>query len=142
MYAALDSTPEHKKNLKVFWYTAIDQPRPLNASLKKRNCHIKLMIVDDMIGIQGNGNQDAQSWYHSQETNIMIDSDVVCKEWAEGIAKSQNTHLYGAVEEDGVWRDAQTREVLPDSTGIHSGVQGLVKGVIGSIQRVRGTGGF
>ncbi len=52
-----------------------DQSQPINASAKKRNCHsqyllkslmssvnpcsctVKIMIVDDQIGIQGNGNQ-------------------------------------------------------------------------------------
>ncbi|KAG8941185.1 hypothetical protein FRC00_012487, partial [Tulasnella sp. 408] len=92
MYTALED--KYKHNLRVHWYTAIDQDRPVNASLKKRNCHIKLMIIDDAVGIQGNGNQDAQSWYHSQEVNIMIDSPVVCKEWVEGLRRSQNTHLY------------------------------------------------
>lgn len=43
------------------------------------------MIVDDQVGIQGNGNQDGQSWYHSQEANIMIDSKEVCAEWMTGI---------------------------------------------------------
>jgi len=33
--------------------------RPVNASKKQRNCHVKLMIVDDHVGIMGNGNQGA-----------------------------------------------------------------------------------
>jgi hypothetical protein len=28
-----------EKHLEVFWYTGIDQTKPLNAALKKRNCH-------------------------------------------------------------------------------------------------------
>jgi hypothetical protein len=28
-----------EKHLEVFWYTAIDQTKPLSAALKKRNCH-------------------------------------------------------------------------------------------------------
>ncbi|KAG8897261.1 hypothetical protein FRB99_008275, partial [Tulasnella sp. 403] len=139
MYAELDD--KDKPKLKVYWYTAKDQDRPINASLKQRNCHIKLMIVDDAVGIQGNGNQDTQSWYHSQEVNIMIDSELVCREWSAAIEKSQNTHLYGRVDDDGVWRDLEGKE-LPDSTGIRSGPMGLIKGIQGSIARVRGTGGF
>ncbi|KAG8895765.1 hypothetical protein FRC00_006952 [Tulasnella sp. 408] len=139
MYTALED--KYKHNLRVHWYTAIDQDRPVNASLKKRNCHIKLMIIDDAVGIQGNGNQDAQSWYHSQEVNIMIDSPVVCKEWVEGLRRSQNTHLYGEVQKDGVWRDKDGTP-LQDSTGITSGPMGLIKGIQGTIARVRGTGGF
>lgn len=139
MYATLED--KYKHNLRVHWYTAIDQNRPINASLKKRNCHIKLMIIDDAVGIQGNGNQDAQSWYHSQEVNIMIDSPLVCQEWVEGLRRSQNTHLYGEVQKDGVWRDKDGTP-LPDSTGIKSGPKGLIKGIQGTIARVRGTGGF
>jgi len=139
MYAQLK--PEEKVNLKIFWYTAVDQERPLNASLKKRNCHIKLMIVDECVGIQGNGNQDAQSWYHSQEVNVMIDSPSICRDWLDGIRESQNTHIAGRLQDDGVWRDKDGTP-LPDSTGIKSGPMGLIKGVQGSIARVRGTGGF
>lgn len=51
------------------------------------------MIVDDHIGIQGNGNQDTQSWFHSQETNIMIDSSMVCLAWKEGIRRNQSKFL-------------------------------------------------
>ncbi|KAG8897302.1 hypothetical protein FRC01_011391, partial [Tulasnella sp. 417] len=132
MYTALED--EYKHNLRVHWYTAIDQDRPINASLKKRNCHIKLMIIDDAVGIQGNGNQDAQSWYHSQEVNVMIDSPLICKEWVEGLRRSQNTHLYGEVQKDGVWRDKDGTP-LPDSTGIKSGPMGLIKGIQGTIAR-------
>ncbi|KAG8961639.1 hypothetical protein FRC05_005843 [Tulasnella sp. 425] len=139
MYTTLEE--KYKHNLRVHWYTAIDQERPINASLKKRNCHIKLMIIDDAVGIQGNGNQDVQSWYHSQEVNIMVDSPLVCKEWVEGLRRSQNTHLYGEVQKDGVWRDKDGTP-LQDSTGIKSGPMGLIKGIQGTIARVRGTGGF
>ena len=52
------------------------------------------MVVDDQVGIQGNGNQDAQSWFHSQETNIMVDSSLICKSWMAGIKRNQsNTDL-------------------------------------------------
>jgi phosphatidylserine/phosphatidylglycerophosphate/cardiolipin synthase-like enzyme len=29
-------------------------------------------MFDDEVAIFGNGNQDTQSWMHSQETNVMI----------------------------------------------------------------------
>lgn len=99
------------------------------------------MIVDETVGIQGNGNQDAQSWYHSQETNLMIDSPLIVTEWLKGIREAENTEQYGRLQDDGVWRD-KDGNVLPDSTGIHSGPMGLIKGIQGSIARVRGTGGF
>lgn len=38
------------------------QAKPIHNKFKKRSCHIKLMIVDGHIAIQGSGNQDTQSW--------------------------------------------------------------------------------
>ena len=72
----------------------------------------------------------------------MVDSPPLVKEWIQGINANQNTLLYGKVDsKDGIWRDKDGNE-LPDSTGIKSGPMGLVKGIQGSIARVRGTGGF
>lgn len=88
-----------KKNLHWFWYIGKDQTRPIVAKKKKRSCHIKVMIVDEQIGIQGNGNQDTQSWYHSQEINVMFDSALVCRAWIDGLRRNQNTHLYGQVSQ-------------------------------------------
>ena len=51
------------------------------------------MVVDDHLGIMGNGNQDTQSWYHSMEVNIMIDSREVCQGWMEGIRRNQSQYL-------------------------------------------------
>jgi phosphatidylserine/phosphatidylglycerophosphate/cardiolipin synthase-like enzyme len=139
MYKQLND--EEKDRLQVYWYTGKDQDRPINAHLNQRNCHVKLMIVDGIVGIQGNGNQDAQSWFHSQEINIMIDCPSVCKEWRDGIRKNENTHLYGRLQNDGIWRDKDGKEAT-DGTGVHSGISGLYKGVKGSILRVQGKGGF
>ncbi|PPQ94500.1 hypothetical protein CVT25_014154, partial [Psilocybe cyanescens] len=136
MYKELE--PEHKKLLKVFWYTAKDMCRPVNASKKQRNCHIKLMIVDDHVGIMGNGNQDSQSWYHSQEANILIDSPEVCKEWADGIRANQNTHIYGRLDDDGVWRDPKDGSVLEDMGTTKGGSVGaLAKGLVDAVKRVQ-----
>ncbi|KAI0930893.1 hypothetical protein AcV7_004955 [Taiwanofungus camphoratus] len=138
MYAELRE--EEKERLQYHWYTGKDQVKPINAHLNQRNCHVKLMVVDDTVGIAGNGNQDTQSWYHSQEVNVMVDSPAICSEWQDAIRRVQNTHLH-RVGHDGVWRDAQGVE-LADSTGVKSGVMGMIKGVQGSIARVRGKGGF
>lgn len=94
-----------QKYLKVYWYTGKDQIRPINAVLKSRNCHVKFMAIDDEVGIQGNGNQDTQSWFHSQEINVMIDSKQVVGEWMHALISNQNTQLYGKVGPDGIWRD-------------------------------------
>lgn len=69
-----------EKHLKVFWYTAKDQTKPLDAAIRKRNCHgtlrcpplalaklrkmplaVKFMAVDGQIAILGNGNQGART---------------------------------------------------------------------------------
>ncbi|KAG1748562.1 hypothetical protein EDB19DRAFT_1682398 [Suillus lakei] len=138
MFAQL--TGEEKEKLKLYWYTGKDQIKPVNASAQKRNCHVKLMIIDDSVGIVGNGNQDTQSWYHSQEVNVMVDNPTVCQEWLDGIRRNQNTHLH-ELQKDGIYRD-EDGNPLTDSTGVGSGFRGVVKGIQGSIARVRGKGGF
>uniref|UniRef100_A0A8H8CGC6 PLD phosphodiesterase domain-containing protein n=1 Tax=Psilocybe cubensis TaxID=181762 RepID=A0A8H8CGC6_PSICU len=136
MYTELEE--KEKDLLKVYWYTAKDMCRPVNARKKQRNCHIKLMIVDDHVGIMGNGNQDSQSWYHSQEANILIDSADVCKEWADGIRANQNTHIYGRVDKDGIWRDPKDGSVLEDMGTTKGGSIGAVaKGLVDAVKRVQ-----
>ncbi|ODN72803.1 hypothetical protein L202_08239 [Cryptococcus amylolentus CBS 6039] len=93
--------------LKVYWYTGKDQVRPLNAVVKQRNCHIKFAAFDDEVLIIGNGNQDSQSWFHSQEVNVMLDSRQIVAEMMDTLVSNQNTMKYGAVESDGVWRDKE-----------------------------------
>lgn len=100
------------------------------------------MIVDEHVGIAGNGNQDTQSWFHSQEINVMVDSEEICRGWIEGIRRNQNTHLYGAVDrDDGVWRDAKGREA-EGSMGVDAGRFAWARGLVGAVRRVKGTGGF
>jgi phosphatidylserine/phosphatidylglycerophosphate/cardiolipin synthase-like enzyme len=52
LYNSLDSKKE-KERLRIFYYVGKDQTRPIHNSFKKRSCHIKLMIVDEQIAIQG-----------------------------------------------------------------------------------------
>jgi phosphatidylserine/phosphatidylglycerophosphate/cardiolipin synthase-like enzyme len=135
-------TEEEKQCLHIYNYVAKDQMQPIHNKFKKRSCHIKLMIVDGHIGISGNGNQDTQSWFHSQEINVMIDSSAICAAWAEGIRRNQNTHLYGAVsKEDGCWygKDGKQAE---GAIGTDPGRFSWAKGIVGAVQRVRGAGGF
>jgi phosphatidylserine/phosphatidylglycerophosphate/cardiolipin synthase-like enzyme len=131
-----------KERLHYFWYIGKDQTVPIVAKKKKRGCHVKVMIVDEHIGIQGNGNQDTQSWFHSQEINIMFDSELICKAWIDGLRRNQNTHLYGQLDKaDGVWRDANGEQAL-DVIGVDPGRFSWAKGFMGAINRVRGTGDF
>ncbi|KAH8678575.1 hypothetical protein BGZ60DRAFT_468049 [Tricladium varicosporioides] len=140
LYTSL--SPSAKPHLHYFFYTGKDQTVPIIAKKKKRSCHIKVMIVDEHIGIQGNGNQDTQSWYHSQETNVMFDSEEVCRGWIDGLRRNQNTHVYGEVSKnDGIWRDGEGREA-EGVIGVDPGRFSWAKGFIGAINRVRGTGDF
>lgn len=156
MYASLDKAS--KQRLHVHYYVAKDQIAPIHNKFKKRSCHIKLMIVDGHLGIQGNGNQDTQSYYHSMEVNIMIDSEQICREWRETIEMNQSkfsnlrqhvaalihsdTYVYGAAsQEDGIWRDHMGNE-SEGAIGKDPGRFSWAKGVIGAVQRVRGAGGF
>ncbi|KAL7418972.1 hypothetical protein Q5752_006656 [Cryptotrichosporon argae] len=117
------------QHLKVYWYTGKDQVRPLNAVKKQRNCHIKLAVYDDEVMIIGNGNQDSQSWFHSQEVNVMIDSKQVVAEMMDTLLSNQNTMQYGGVGADGVWRDADGK-TLEDhgatAKGTFRGLSGFI----------------
>ncbi|KAI0132618.1 hypothetical protein BJ170DRAFT_255175 [Xylariales sp. AK1849] len=140
LYTALSVSA--RQHLHYFWYVAKDQTRPLVADTKHRSCHIKLMIVDESIGIVGSGNQDTQSWFHSQEVNIMLESQDVCRAWVDGLRRNQNTHRYGLVgNEDGIWRDKEGKEAT-GAMGIDPGKFSWAKGLVGAVKRVQGTGGF
>lgn len=140
LYTSLSANA--KQRLHYFWYVGKDQTKPIIQEKKKRSCHIKLMIVDEHIGIQGNGNQDTQSWYHSQEINVMLDSPQVCRAWIDGLRRNQNTHLYGALnKETGVWTD-ENGNMADGAIGVDPGRFAWARGVIGAIKRVQGVGGF
>lgn len=157
-------TEDEKSRLQIFYYVGKDQTRPIHNSFKKRSCHIKLMIVDEQIAIQGNshdtlgekhalckdltifpgnGNLDTQSFFHSQEINVLLDSALVCRAWTELINRNQNTAKYGAASKmDGCWHDPETDEIPAGSMGPIRGWFSWAKGAAGAIRRVRGVGGF
>jgi len=140
LYTSLSA--EGRSHLHYFWYVAKDQSKPIPQKRKKRDCHIKLLIADERVGIMGAGNQDTQSWYHSQEVNVMLDSEEVCRAWIDGLRRNQNTHLYGALDkETGVWRDADGKEA-EGATGVDIGHFSWAKGLVGAVKRVQGKGGF
>lgn len=141
MYASLGSKAERER-LHIFYYVGKDQNVPTHATDKTRNCHIKLMVIDGQVGIQGNGNQDTQSWYHSAEVNVMVDSEQLCTEWMAAIESNQNTRKYGRVSNvDGYWRD-KNGKIMDGLTPPARGVRATYVGVKGMIRRVRGEGGF
>ncbi|KAI9763874.1 MAG: hypothetical protein M1840_009058 [Geoglossum simile] len=140
MYTSLELA--QRKNLHVHYYVAKDQVRPINAKFKQRASHIKLLIIDSALAIQGSGNQDTQSWFHSQEINVMLDSPFICAQLEDALQRNQNTGKYGEVsEKDGVWRDDRGNEV-EGAMGWDVGRFAWAKGLVGAVQRVRGVGGF
>ncbi|KAF2714268.1 hypothetical protein K504DRAFT_473363 [Pleomassaria siparia CBS 279.74] len=133
---------EAKKLLNIHYYVAKDMTEPIHNKFHKRSCHIKLLVVDGHIGIQGNGNMDTQSWCHSMEVNIMIDSPRVCGDWLGGIRRNQNTAVYGLGSlKDGVWRNPTTGVEAAGSIGKDPGRFSWAKGIVGAVQRVRGVYG-
>ncbi|KAK4555523.1 hypothetical protein LTR86_007275 [Recurvomyces mirabilis] len=130
-------TSEEKEKLKIYFYVAADQDHPIHNSFKKRSCHIKLLIADESVTVQGSGNQDTQSYFHSQEVNVMIDCPIVCRTWREGIERNQNTVLFGRVREDGCWYDRDGK-LAEGSMGTKPGKLDRVKGAFGMIQKARG----
>lgn len=143
LYTSLTKDEDAARNLlNIHYYTAKDQVAPIHDSFKQRSCHVKLMIVDGHLGIMGNGNQDTQSWYHSQEVNIMVDSAEIVGKWREGVERNQNTGKLGkASNVDGIWRDASGNQA-EGAIGVDAGKMAWAKGIVGAVQRVRGAGGF
>lgn len=91
----------------------------------------------------GNGNLDTQSFFHSQEINVLIDSVLVCRAWTGLINRNQNTAKYGAAStKDGCWYDPETGQIAPGSIGPVPGRFSWAKGAVGAVKRVRGVGGF
>jgi phosphatidylserine/phosphatidylglycerophosphate/cardiolipin synthase-like enzyme len=131
-----------RTRLNVYWYVAKDQSKPIHHQFKQRACHVKLLIADGHVGIQGSGNQDTQSWYHSQELNVMIDSEETCRKWREGIERNQNTGKFGkGSQEDGIWRDENGQEA-EGATGKSNAPMSWVKGTIGMAKKLQEKGGF
>lgn len=141
LYLAL-KTPAERSRLHIHYYVGKDQTQPIHNKFKARSCHVKLMIVDDHIGIIGSGNQDTQSWFHSQEVNVLIDSREVVTQWIEGIDRNQNTAEFGkASQEDGIWRDKDGKEA-EGAIGKDPGYFGWTTGITTGLQRVRGAVGI
>ncbi|KAF4993988.1 hypothetical protein FGRMN_6119 [Fusarium graminum] len=141
LIASLPEDGPERKLLHIYNYVGKDQNHPIHHSSKARSCHIKLLIVDGSVGIQGSGNQDTQSWFHSQEINLMVDSAEICRKWREGIDRNQNTKKFGRVAADGIWRDAEGKPGK-GYMGNPGTVMGLVKGVTGMVMKMKGAGGF
>jgi phosphatidylserine/phosphatidylglycerophosphate/cardiolipin synthase-like enzyme len=47
------TTDEERSRLRIYNYVAKDQTMPMHNKFKSRSCHIKLVIVDESVAIQG-----------------------------------------------------------------------------------------
>ncbi|OZJ05616.1 hypothetical protein BZG36_01491 [Bifiguratus adelaidae] len=76
-----------EKQLRVFWFVGKGQTKPI----QRIHCHTKFMAIDRKIVIAGNGNMDTQSWLHSEEINVIVDSEQITEEWLEALHRNQDT---------------------------------------------------
>jgi len=58
---------------------------------------------------------DTQSWFHSQEVNVMVDSEFIVNEWMENFAANQNTGKYGLTDEQG---NLVSGKPVPEKKGV------------------------
>ena len=103
-------------NLHYYYYTAKDQISPQRFEDHTRNCHIKFMAVDSQVCVMGSGNMDTQSWFHSQETNVMLDSQQVAQQWRNLFERNQNTHRHGRIDGRNLSTLLETGQSLPPKT--------------------------
>ncbi|KOS21218.1 hypothetical protein ESCO_004567 [Escovopsis weberi] len=139
LMASLPEDGPERRLLKIYNYVGKDQDHPIHQCFKARTCHVKLLIADGVVGVQGSGNQDTQSWLHSQEMNIMVDSQEICAQWRDGIERNQNTRLFGRVAEDGIWRDSEGQPG-EGYMGNPGRFEALIKGVSGMLRKMKSAG--
>lgn len=95
------------------------------------------MMVDGQVAILGNSNHDSQSWHHSQESNILVDSPRLCEEWMQRLNANQNTARFGKLDNDGLWRNPKDGSVL-ESKLADPGLIGTIKGFKDTVRRAAG----
>ena len=52
LYSSLKK-PDERSRLRIYNYVGKDQTKPIHNKFKRRSCHIKLMIIDGKVAIQG-----------------------------------------------------------------------------------------
>jgi len=92
MYKALSA--EEAARLNECWF--IGKKIKTGAPNKDDMSHVKFMAIDDELIIVGSSNQDAQTWYHSNESDLLIDDPVVTKHVLAKLLRDQFTldHCY------------------------------------------------
>lgn len=71
----------------------------------------------------------------------MLDSPQICRAWIDALRRNQNTGIYGAVGDDGIWRDEQGNTV-EGALGADAGRFSWFYGAIDAVKRLKGTGNF
>ena len=73
-----------ENNLHVRWHVGRNEKQ----TRKGVHSHVKFLIVDDAIIMFGNGNMDTQSWYHSMEVNLLLESPELCLALLDTVTKN------------------------------------------------------
>lgn len=85
MYARLDraGVTDACDRLKVRWYSH-DGRTELRGNVPHA-LHVKAVWVDDDLVLITSKNMDTQSWRHSREVGVLVDSPVLAKAWLEAL---------------------------------------------------------
>jgi phosphatidylserine/phosphatidylglycerophosphate/cardiolipin synthase-like enzyme len=74
----LAAMPANKrKNLEIKYFNGIAE----GTGHAQESAHTKYLTADGQISIVGSSNHDTQSWNHSRETNLLVDSREVTAQW-------------------------------------------------------------
>lgn len=76
----------HEKNLVIRWHVGKYERQPRIGA----HSHVKFMTIDGEIIMFGNGNMDTQSWYHSMETNVIVEESELVKQLNEKTIKNSS----------------------------------------------------
>ncbi len=68
---------DKRKNLEIKFFNGIKE----GTGHGQESAHTKYLTADGQISIVGSSNHDTQSWNHSRETNLLVDSREVTAKW-------------------------------------------------------------
>lgn len=68
---------DKRKNLEIKFFNGIKEC----TGHAQQTAHTKYLTADGQISIVGSSNHDTQSWNHSRETNLLVDSREVTAQW-------------------------------------------------------------
>lgn len=69
--------PEARGNLNIKWFNGIAPGHGHDQEV----AHTKYLTADGQLAIVGSSNMDTQSWNHSRETNLLVDSAATTAKW-------------------------------------------------------------